>query len=172
MYMIEDRGIINLTLYPRFNILERNNVYQLCAFTNLETDNQIEQNDNFRKEGLTLMTFENEVDAEYALWHLFASFKDNRTTWDTDEIKKPSEIWKTIKEDHSNVVNISKVLLESVLSVSGVQEIDIGCDQSILYLRGITKQDIYPISKKLENKLKVPPITTIKVRWKAFEETQ
>ena len=68
MYMIEDRGIINLALYPRFNIIEHNNVYRLCAFTNLETDHEIKQNDNFRKEGLTLMTFENEVDAEYALW--------------------------------------------------------------------------------------------------------
>ena len=172
MYIIEDRGIINLTLYPRFNILERNNVYQLCAFTNLETDNQIEQNDNFRKEGLTLMAFENEVDAEYALWHLFASFKNRITTWDTDEIKKPSEIWETIKKEYANEQYIPELLLETVLSVSGVQEIVIGYNQSIVTHRYITDQDMHPISKGLKNALQVPPIATIKVRWEAFDETQ
>lgn len=176
MYIIEDRGIINLTLYPRFNILEHNNVYQLCAFTNLETDNHIEQNDNFRKEGLTLMTFENDVDAEYALWHLFASFKDNRiTTWDTDKIKKPSEIWETIKEDHAHEQYMSKVLSESVLSVSGVQEIDIGYDQSIGPDNITIEKLMSVIKQKLENELKVAsitPILSIKVRWEAFEETQ
>ena len=173
MYMIEDRGIINLTLYPRFNILERNNVYKLCAFTCLEADYQIADDNSIYKDCLTLMAFENEVDAEYVLWHLFASFKDNRiTTWDPEEIKKPSEIWETIKEDYSNEQYISEVLLDSVLSVSGVHEIDIGYDQRSVNHKGITNQDIYPISNRLSKELRVAPITTIKVRWEAFDEAQ
>ena len=45
MYMIGDRGIIKLTCYPRFDIVEHNNGYRLCAFNEPETDNEIEQND-------------------------------------------------------------------------------------------------------------------------------
>ena len=171
MYMIEDRGIINLTLYPRFNIIENNNAYRLCAFTCLETDHEIKQNDNFRKEGLTLMTFENEVDAEYALWHLFGSFEDSHiTTWDPDDVKKPSEIWKAIIEDYSNDEDIHEVLSASVLSLSNVKDIDIdiGYDQSIVNYRDITEEEMLSIS----DELKVAPLTTIKVRWNPFDETQ
>lgn len=95
MYIMhKSNGIINLNDYPRFDVLPRNDTHKLVAYIKPESDIDIEQNNRYEKRSMTIIEYQNEVDARYCLWNLWNSIRSNKKIWDFDKIRLPSDMWK------------------------------------------------------------------------------
>lgn len=101
----EKQGIINPSNYPRIDVYPDADIYVLCAFTERSPDR------NEPEYRVTIATYNDRVDADYALIHLYRSLDIGENTWDPKNVPLLSDMWNKVKQKLSNEENVSESFL-------------------------------------------------------------
>ena len=111
--MTENHEIINLNYYARIKV-NRNEIKAFVKPTILggKGDQSV---------SIIVASFEEPMDADYALHDLFKAIADGKPAWDANAVKSLSSVWNTIKTEQESLPLIDKV----ELSVSGLNELTI-----------------------------------------------
>ena len=108
----QENGIINPDNYPRIDVYSDADTYVLCAFTERSPD----QSDP--KQRITIAVYNEKVDADYALIHLYASLNMGEKTWDSKNAPLLSEAWDEVKQKFSNDQQASKLIKDAFLNIA------------------------------------------------------
>ncbi len=167
MFMIlESEGIINLACYSRINVVPYNNKFQICAF--LTNDRVALLDDrNFDLKTITLATYDNELDANYCLWHLYHTLQSGEKSWNPEYVKMPSDAWKTTKKEfRSTELHIKNVVKTARLCLSGLCEWTIEYDPNITArYRNLSTDDYTAVEDKFRNILDSELTKEIQIEW-------
>ncbi len=163
--IIESKGIINLNLYPRIDVVEHNDNYRLVAFCKHQVDNEISQNNYSEAHSIMIAEFKKEVDAEYCFWHLLKSINNDTKIWNPEVVYLPSNAWRTAierfcKGKHSIVA--ARLLDETDLKYGGSHIITIVHNR----IENIYWAEIQPHIKDINNSFKEALEVKIRVEWK------
>ena len=166
MYMIlEQKGIINLSCYPRITVVPYKDAFRVCAFLELMPVETLADS-NFHWKTITLATFDNELDAHYCLWHLCHSLQAGVKSWATADVKRPTDVWQNAKKEIGTQLHIGRVIKTAVLRLSGFYEWTIEYDPRIKARYKDLFDDDYAIVKnKLHAELDSGVATQIKIKW-------
>ena len=155
----ENDGIINLHHYPRVGVFSQYNrqPYYLCAFTQQTLGGEY-------NEKINIATFDEEVDANYAICSLLKAIDTSESIWDPSAIKLPSVLWKEIIEEST----YDGLIREGTPSISGLHKVQ------VIYSDGydleVRRDDKRTIDVKLAEGLTA--LDPIKIEWKSVRETQ
>lgn len=113
MYLTtEKQGIINPDNYPRIDVYLDADIYVLCAFTERSPDQ------NEPKHRITIATYNDRVDADYALIHLYRALDMGENTWNSKDVPLLSDIWNEVKQNLSNDQHVSNLIKNTSLDIT------------------------------------------------------
>ena len=149
----EKHGIVNLTCYPRIDVVTANNSWVLHAFRHADV---IKSNFEGTLSGVSLATFDEEIEANYSYCNLFSSLESGKSTWDPKAVGSFSDLWEKVKQEIPSVTSVPQASLEKLeLSISGLQEITIAYPRRGASGGGpLGLPDEEPIANKLKELLK------------------
>lgn len=164
--ILESEGIINLACYSRINVVVYNNKFQICAFLTNDPVTSLEDR-NFDLKTITLATYDNELDANYCLWHLYHTLQSGENSWNPEDVKMPSDAWKaTKKEFRSTELHIKNVVKTARLCLSGLYEWTIEYDPNIdVRYKKLPSADYAAAAEKLHNILDSELTKEIQIEW-------
>lgn len=108
----EEQGIINPDNYPRIDVYPDADIYVLCAFT------ERSPNQNEPEHRITIATYNDRVDADYALIHLYRSLDMAKNTWNSKDVPLLSDIWNEVKQKLSNDKHVSDLIENASLNIT------------------------------------------------------
>lgn len=108
--MTEKHEIINLNYYARIKV-DRNEIKASVKPTILgdKGDTSV---------SITVASFDESMDADYALHDLFKAIADGKPIWNVNTVTSLSSVWNTIRAEQGSVALMDRVKL----SVSGLNE--------------------------------------------------
>ena len=110
----EDNKILNLSHYRSVDVYEMTDAYVLRAFLSIGFEDKSKYDD--------IASFDEKVDADYALSNLFKAILNSRTPWNVNTVKSLSEAWCKVKKDNSSMEYLDKLEL---IGISGLGEVTI-----------------------------------------------
>ncbi len=108
----EERGIINPDNYPRIDIYPDAETYLLCAFTERDPDQSAS------KQRITIAVYNEKIDADYALVHLYRALDMAKNTWHSKDVPLLSDVWDKVKQKLSNDQHVSDFIKNASIDVT------------------------------------------------------
>ena len=164
--ILESKGIINLTCYPRITVVEYKDAFRVFAFLELMPVETLADS-NLHWKTITLATFDDELDAHYCLWHLYHSLQSGEKSWNPENIKMPSDAWQTTKKEfRSTGFHIKNVVKTAFLCLSGFYQWTIEYDPNIVArYKDFSSDDYAAVEKMLRDKLDSELTKEIQIEW-------
>ena len=169
----EDNGIINSDNYPRIDVYSDDDTYLLCAFTERDPD----QSDP--KQRISIAVYNEKVNADYALIHLYRSLDMEKNTWDSKNVPRFSDMWNEVKQKLSNNQRLSKLVNNASYDIALPDQLTINIPHTLasehIFDKDIDnkeKEFIAFAAKKIAGELTslleedpVAPIRTLNLMW-------
>lgn len=108
----EEKGIINPDNYPRIDIYSDAGTYLLCAFTERDPDRSAP------KQRITIAAYNEKIDADYALIHLYRALDMAKNTWHSKDVPLLSDMWNKVKQKLSNDQHVSEFIKNASIDVT------------------------------------------------------
>ena len=121
----KEKGIINPDNYPRIDIYPDAGDYLLCAFTERDPDQ------NAPKQRITIAIYNEKVDADYALIHLYRALDMAKNTWHSKDVPLLSDIWNKVKQKLSNDQHVSELIKNASIDVTLPDQLTIKMPYSV-----------------------------------------